>query len=98
MYVGVKLFLSAYKILMDTSLDQEKLNDIIAFIEKDDDILHVDSIVSKPIGENYIIIVKLSMDGMLTLDYVHKVIGKIKNEIVNNYDFISDVIIHANPH
>ena len=38
------------------------------------------------------------MDGMLTLDYVHKVIGKIKNEIVNNYDFISDVIIHANPH
>lgn len=98
MCVGIKLFLSSYKILMDTNLEQKKTDEIIEYIEKNEDILHVDSIISKPVGEKYIIIIKLSMDGMLTLDYVHKVIGKIKAELVNKYDFISDVIIHANPH
>lgn len=96
--VGIKLFISAYRVLMDTSLDANVQKEIIKFIEKNDEILHVDSIISKPIGANFIIIVKLSMDGSKTLEHSHQVVGKIKDEIVKKFDYIEDVIIHVNPH
>ncbi len=97
-YVGLKLFYLAYTVLMDTSLGINEQNELVKFIEENDEILHVDSIISKPTGSKFIIIIKLSMDGTLTLEHSHQVIGKIKDDIAKKYDYVEDIIIHVNPH
>lgn len=97
-YVGINLLKDSYIVLMDTSLDENVYNEIIKIVESDSDILHVDDVLSKPVGSRYIIILKISMNGDMTLEKSHNVGGKLKNIIISKYDFISDVIIHVNPH
>lgn len=97
-YSASKLLSRSYIVLMDTSLNADKENEIKEFVEKNEAILHVDSLISKPIGESYIIILKISMDGNVSLKHAHDLSGKIKSEIKEQFDFVSDVIIHVNPH
>ena len=96
--VGIKLLKESYGVLMDTSISKEEQENIISMSKKYPDILHVDSIVSKPIGNSYIIILKISMDGEKTLGYCHMISGKLKEDIINKFDYVHDVIIHINPH
>lgn len=97
-FVGIKLLRESYVVLMDTSLDDSTYKDIISFVEDDDRILHVDEVLSKPVGNRHIIILKVSMDGDMSLEKAHNIGGKIKEDLMNKFDFICDVIIHINPH
>lgn len=97
-YVGIKLLRDSYIVLMDTSLEEKVYEEIINQVESDENILHVDDILSKPVGNKYIIILKISMDGDMKLEKAHNIGGKIKEDLINKYDFITDVITHINPH
>lgn len=97
-YVGIKLFKSSYDVLMDTNIDEDKKNDICKEIELCKEILHVDSLNSKPVGDKYIIMLKISMDGNITLNESHRIAGKLKEELMNKFDYIYDIITHINPH
>lgn len=97
-FVGIKLLRESYVVLMDTSLDDSTYKYIISFVENDDRILHVDEVLSKPVGNRHIIILKVSMDGDMSLEKAHNIGGKIKEDLINKFDFICDVIIHINPH
>lgn len=83
---------------MDTSLDEKIYNEITTIVQNEKEVLHVDEILSKPVGNSYIIILKISMNGNLTLENAHNIGGKIKDDLMNQYDFICDVIMHINPH
>lgn len=95
---GFKLFIISCKVLMDTNLSEEKLVMIVNNVEKNGDILHVDSITSKPISSKYLLLLKVSMDNSNTLRDSHEVAGRIKADILSNFLYIEDVIIHVNPH
>lgn len=97
-YVGIKLLRDSYVVLMDTSLEEKVYEEIIKQVENEENILHVDDILSKPVGNKYIIILKISMDGDMKLEKAHNIGGKIKEDLINKYDFITDVITHINPH
>ncbi len=97
-YTGIKLFKSSYEVLVDTNIDEEKQNEIIASVLEYNDVLHVDSIISKPIGNKHIIILKISMDGNMTINDSHDIAGRIKSDLIKKYDYIYDVFIHVNPH
>ena len=97
-FVGVRLLKESYIILMDTSLDEKIYNEITTIVQNEKEVLHVDEILSKPVGNSYIIILKISMNGNLTLENAHNIGGKIKDDLMNQYDFICDVIMHINPH
>ena len=97
-FVGIKLLRESYVVLMDTSLDDSTYKDIISFVENDDRILHVDEVLSKPVGNRHIIILKVSMDGDMSVEKAHNNGGKLKEDLMNKFDFICDVIIHINPH
>lgn len=97
-FVGIRLLKESYIILMDTSLDEKIYNEITTIVQNEKEVLHVDEILSKPVGNRYIIILKISMNGNLTLENAHNIGGKIKDDLMNQYDFICDVIMHINPH
>ena len=83
---------------MDTTLDVNVKEEIKKMIDKYPEILHVDSIVTKPVGSNHIIILKISMDGKKLLEECHKISGMLKEDIINKFEAVYDVIIHVNPH
>lgn len=98
LYVGFSIFKNSYKVLMDTGLSNEVIDDILSIVINEERVMHVDSIATKPVGERYIIILKISMDGNMTIFESHKISGIIKENIKNKYVFVHDVIIHINPH
>ena len=65
-YVGIKILFESYKILMDTNISKKEQEEIIKMVELKEDIIHVDSIISKPVGSKYIVILKVSLDGKKT--------------------------------
>ena len=97
-YVGVKLFKSSYDVLMDTDIDETKKEEICNEILKYEEILHVDSLNSKPVGDRYIIILKISMNGDVSLNEAHRIAGMLKEDLMNKFEYIYDIITHINPH
>ncbi len=97
-YVGVKLFKSSYDVLMDTNIDETKKEEICNEIAKNEEILHVDSLNSKPVGDRYIIILKISMNGDVSLNEAHRIAGMLKEDLMNKFEYIYDIITHINPH
>lgn len=97
LYTAAKIFLSAYNVLMDKNIDTKIEKDLIQEIESFEGILHVDSMTAKPVGLHYLLIVKLSMDGNMTVFHSHDIATKIKNHL-KTLTNIEDVVIHINPH
>lgn len=97
-YSGLNLFKSSYVVLMDTNIDKERQKEIIEKVMTFTDVLHVDSVISKPVGDKNIIILKISMDGNMIINVSHCIAGKIKDKLINECDYVYDVIVHINPH
>ncbi|NDL67109.1 cation diffusion facilitator family transporter [Anaerotalea alkaliphila] len=95
-FTGVKIFSSAYEVLMDTNIDEKVKKEIYESILVDPKVDHVDSIVSKPVGLNFLLIVKISLDGNMTVYEGHLVADDIKHRLME-FDHIDDVIVHVNP-
>ncbi len=97
-YVAIKLALESLKVLMDSNMEAPKLEELEKIVMKNKNVLHVDKIVAKPVGFRYMLVVKISMDGNMTLNEAHKQAGKIKAKLLENKEEISEVIVHINPH
>ena len=94
---AVKLAIESSKVLMDQNLSREELEAISKIALSNEKVLHIDSIAAKPMGAKFLIILKVSMDGSITLYDSHKESGKIKEEIMKYNNLVADVVIHTNP-
>jgi len=93
---GFKIFAGAYSVLMDTNIDKTIKDSIWKVVERVEGVDHVDSILAKPIGVGYIMIVKVSVKGSITVDEGHKVAAVIKGTLKKERN-VSDVVVHINP-
>lgn len=94
-YVAIKIFISAYYVLIDTDMSdslKEKIRDII----KESANCQIDSIKATPVGINYILIIEISLDDEITIEEGHEVAENIKQEVCN-FEKIMDAIVHVNP-
>lgn len=95
-FTGVKIFLSSYHVLMDTNMDKVLKANIIEAICSIQGVDHVDDVTAKPTGFRYIIIVKVSVDGQMTVNESHVIAGQIR-EKVKTLNEVSDAVVHINP-
>ena len=95
-YTGIKIFIEGYSVLMDKSINNKIIEEIENKIKTYNKIDHIDKITSKPVGNKYIIIIKLSIDGQMTINESHEIVSKLKYDILS-INHIYDVIIHVNP-
>ncbi len=96
LFEAIKIFMESYNVLMDVSMpksDLEKIKDIIA---NEKEIDHIDKVTSKSVGNEFIVIVKVSIDGNKTVNESHHIVGKLKSEIMK-LKGVYDVIVHVNP-
>ena len=94
-YVAIKLFLSAYYVLIDTDINDGLKEKVIKTINECNN-CGIDSIKSRPVGVNYILLMEISVDEDITLEEGHAIAEKIKKEVCK-VEKIVDAIIHVNP-
>lgn len=94
--ISAGIFLDSYDVLMDKSISEDKMKQIVEFVKEFKEVDHIDKITSKTVGKQFLIIVKVSVDGEMTVNASHIVAGKIKAKILEIND-IYDVIVHINP-
>jgi cation diffusion facilitator family transporter len=95
-YTGFKIFISAYDVLMDTTIETSIKREMEALVNHIDGVDHIDSINSKPVGLSFLLIVKVSVDANLTVYEGHEISNRIKSELMS-YSSIHDVLVHLNP-
>lgn len=95
-FTGVKIFISAYKVLMDTEISDELKLKIEEIIEKQEQIERIDEITSSPVGVKYLIFVKVAVNGDMSVSKSHTIAHKIKDELLKIHS-VADAIIHINP-
>mgnify|MGYP003294681616 CR=1 FL=1 len=94
--VAIGIFMDSYDVLMDKAISDEKMDQIVECIKEFEEVDHIDKITSKTVGKQFLIIVKVSVDGEMTVNASHIVAGKIKAKILEIKE-IYDVIVHINP-
>jgi cation diffusion facilitator family transporter len=95
-FTGIKIFTSSYTVLMDTNIDTIIKEKMELELLKVDEIDNVDSINSKPVGLNFLLIVKISVNPNMTVFEGHEVAEKSIN-ILMSFNNIDDVLVHVNP-
>ena len=95
-YVGIQFFMESYKVLMDTSMSEGEKERIYDIVKSYGEIDHIDKVTSKSVGNKYIVIVKVSVEGNMTVNESHKIAGMLKADILKIKN-IYDVVVHINP-
>lgn len=94
-YVAIKLFISAYSVLIDTDINDNLKQMITTAITNRNDCA-IDSLKSRPIGVNYILLIEVSIDDNISLERSHGIAEEIKTEVCK-IEKIVDAIVHVNP-
>jgi len=94
-YVAIKLFISAYNVLIDTDINDALKERIVKVINECNNCT-IDSIKSSPVGVNYILLMEISVEDDITVEEGHSIAEQIKKEVCK-VEKIVDAIIHVNP-
>ena len=93
---GLKIFIESYNVLMDLSIDPKTKSDIIALVNRHENVLKCTNFYAIPIGYNYVLIFTIEVDGEMTTYDSHKLAEHLEKE-VQQIDKIEKVIIHVDP-
>lgn len=93
---GIGILRPAYRVLMDTSPEPELMAAIEAGIVRTPGVDHIDDVRVKPLGGRYLVTVKLSVDGSLTVRESHDIAGHVKAHLLE-LEEVQDVVVHINP-
>jgi len=95
-YTGIKIFISSFRVLMDTNMDPSLKENTYELIENIEGVNHIDSINAKPVGAGFIMIIKVSVDGEMSVNESHKIASIIKAQVKDIKD-VKDAVVHINP-
>ncbi len=95
-FTGIKIFIESYNVLMDISIDGNTKNIILDLAYSYKDILKVDNLYSTPVGDKYIIVLTIYVDGNISTFSSHKLADSIEKDI-STLEKVSHVVVHVNP-
>lgn len=95
-YTGIKIFISAFRVLMDTNMDPTLKEDTFNLVKNVKGVDHIDSINAKPVGAGFIMLIKVSVDGEMSVNESHKIASEIKLQ-VKDMKGVRDAVVHINP-
>lgn len=95
-YTGIKIFISSFNVLMDTDIDPAFKENTYCIVMEVSGVDHIDSINAKPVGAGFILLIKVSVDGEMSVNESHKIASEIKAK-VKNIKGVKDAVVHINP-
>lgn len=96
LYSGYIIFIEAYNVLMDSSLDESTKDKILELSRTYECIKKVENIASTPVGYKYIAFITICVDGNMSTFGSHKLADDLEKDI-KKLDKIYDAIVHVNP-
>ena len=104
MFIGIWIFLSSinifiesYNILMDEAIDVDSKDLILAILKENKDIKRIGTLYSVPIGNKYIVVLTIYVDGNMKTNKSHAIADEMSETIVSIIPKIQNVIIHVEP-
>ena len=94
---GINLIIESYNVLMDQSIDLESTNKIKEIISNFSKEIKMGKMSSIPIGNKYIIVLTIFIDGKTSTLEAHSKTKLLQKEITKKIKKIDRVIIHVNP-
>ena len=105
MFIGIWIFLSSinifiesYNILMDEAIDVDSKDLILAILKENKDIKRIGTLYSVPIGNKYIVVLTIYVDGNMKTNKSHAIADEMSETIVSIIPKIQNVIIHVEPY
>ena len=96
LYIGLKLFVASYLVLIDTNLGCKQIDDIKMGFKDVSIFLELSEVIATPVGSKYLIILKVDIKEDNTLKKLDYEIKNIKTILKEKYKYIYDVIIEFN--
>lgn len=94
--VGIKIFFEAYNVLIDTNISNHMIQKVKGQILSHEYQLDVESIKAKPIGDKYLVILEVVVDGNMNINYCNEICNFIVYDIKKEFKYISDVVVQTN--
>lgn len=96
-WTGLGIIKNASNVLMDANAASKIIDSYKSDVCGIGGIDHIDSIVAKPVGAKYIVIVKVSVDKNMTVGQSHEIAHEIKELLIKKHEDVDDVVVHINP-
>ena len=96
-YSSLIIYKESYDVLMDKCISDNTKQEVLAIINKYDEIKRVNHFNSTPVGYQYQISFTIFVDGNLSTYASHAIADKLEKEITNKFDDIYLTVIHVNP-
>lgn len=96
-YTGYKIVIESYDVLIDSSIGEESelvIKNIVCNYSKN---IQMGQLGSVPIGDKYIIVLTIFVDGNMTVSLSHKITKDLTKIIKQKLKKVDRVIVHVNP-
>lgn len=94
---AIDIFKDAMDRLVDKSCDKETEDKIKNIVLENDQVLEIDSIMTRLFGNKVYVDIEIQVDGNKSLLEAHEVAEQVHNEVENKFPFIKHCMIHVNP-
>jgi len=95
--VGFGLIRSNIDIIMDKKPKKTFINNIKSAIQGVEGVKKIDSIKVRRLGPAFNVELKISVDGMITVNEGHRIASSVKSKLLERFLYIHDVVVHINP-
>lgn len=95
-YTGISIFIESYNVLMDISVDDNTKNLILDIANGFKEIQKVESIVSTPVGDKFLVFITICVDGNMSTFDSHKLADNLENT-VSSLDKVYKTVVHVEP-
>lgn len=96
-FVGIKIFIESYDVLMDKAIDAESKQQVLDIIEAHPEVKKIQHFNSTPVGYKYQVSFTIFVDGNLSTFESHEIANNLEKEIDAKIDDIFLTVIHVNP-
>ncbi|MFA5513383.1 MAG: cation diffusion facilitator family transporter [Sphaerochaetaceae bacterium] len=94
---AIEVFLAAFNVLMDASVDKETIKILKGSILKDRRILALDLLRTRSVGSGYWVEVEIKLPKELSLYEAHRIAEQLHDRLEKEFPRIKHVMVHTNP-
>lgn len=95
-YTGATIFIESYNILMDISIDNKTKDIILDIANGYKEIKSIDTLISTPVGDKYLIFLTIKLDGNMSTFASHELADNIEKNITG-LDKVYKTVVHVDP-
>lgn len=96
-HIGWSLMMSSFKELVDTGLDQNKINEISETIESVEGVRALHELRTRKMANNALVDVHILVEPYISVSEGHYIAETVESTLIDKFEEISNVMVHIDP-